>query len=122
VGQQFDHGPAVLAGGRHGLGPGVMLGHPGAVRPDELPQLVVAADLTRPRVVHHHMARPRGFQFVRVAVGQGGEVLPDRIGLAGGTGLAARKFHRADEVRKPGHAHILARGPAQRKTRRAGPG
>ena len=37
VGQQLDHGPAVVVSGRHGLDLGLVFGQPGLVRPDEVP-------------------------------------------------------------------------------------
>ena len=87
VGQQFHHGPPADHGGGHGLGPGVPLGKKDSVRADELPELLMAADLTRAGIVDHHLARPHRLQDVRVALVQRGEVLRDRIGVTGGVGL-----------------------------------
>src|SRR6185437_8816697 len=89
--------------GGDGLDPGMVLGQPGLVPADEVPQLPVAADLAGPGVVDHHLARPRGLEDVGIAPVQCGEVLPDRISLARGAGLLARQLHGADEIRKPRH-------------------
>jgi hypothetical protein len=101
--QQFHHRSPVGRRGRDGLDPGVVIGHPGLILADELPQVPVAADLPGARVVDHHLARPRRLKTVAVAPVQRGEELPDRIGLARGAGLLARQLHGADEVRKPRH-------------------
>src|SRR6185437_13823258 len=89
--------------GGDGLDPGMVLGQPGLVPADEVPQLPVAANLAGPGVVDHHLTRPRGLEDVGVAPAQCGEVLPDRISLARGAGLLARQLHGADEIRKPRH-------------------
>ena len=119
VRQQFHHRPAAGRRGGDGLDPGVVLGQPGLIPADEVPQLPVAADLAGPGVVDHHLARPRGLEDVGVAPVQCGEVLPDRISLARGAGLLARQLHGADEIRKPRHPnpHFLARPePPWRRT------
>ena len=103
VGQQFNHGPPVGAGGGHRLGTGVVLGQPGLVPADELPQLPVAADLACAGIVDHHLAGPHGLQGAGVAGVQRLEVLPNRIHLAFGTSLPAGQLHRAGEFRKPRH-------------------
>jgi hypothetical protein len=81
VRQQFHHGPPAGDRGGHRLDPGVLLGQPGFVLADELPQVSVAADLTGPGVVDDHLPGPHGLQRAGVTVVQRGEVLPDRISL-----------------------------------------
>src|SRR5947207_3157491 len=83
-----------------------MLGHPGAIAADELPQLAVAADLARAGIVDHHLARPRRLQGAAVTGVQRGEELPDRVRVTRVAGLPARQLHRTDELREPGHNSV----------------
>ena len=108
VGEEFDHGPPADARRRHRLDPCVALGQPDLIAANELPQLPVAADLAGFGVVDHHLTWPHGLQGVRVALGQRGEVLPDRIGLTRGASLHACQLRGVDEVRKPRHRDSLA--------------
>src|SRR5215475_6252760 len=101
--QQLHHRPSAGRRGRDGLDPGVVIGHPGLILADEVPQLLVAADLAGAGVVNHHLARPRGLEDVAVAPVQRGEELPDRISVARGAGLLARQLYGAGEIRKPRH-------------------
>ena len=52
------------------LGTNVALGHPGLVLPDELPQLLVAADLTGAGIVDDHLTGPHVLESVGVTVVQ----------------------------------------------------
>jgi len=113
VGQELDHGPAAGDGGGHGLGTGVSAGQPGLVPADEPPQLMVAADLARPGIVDHYLARPHGLQGTGVTMVQRGEVPRDRIGLTGGTSLKARQLNGTSEVREPRHLNPRAPFPAE---------
>ncbi len=56
--QEFYHGPAADAGGGDRLGPRVPVGPCRLVLADELPQVPVAADLARARVMDHYLAWP----------------------------------------------------------------
>jgi len=76
VRQQLDDGPPTDTGGGHGLDPCVALGEHGLTPVDKPPQLPVAADLARARVVDHHLAGPHGLQEVDVALVQRGEYCP----------------------------------------------
>ena len=126
VSEQFEHGPAVDAGGGHSLDPGPPVGKPHLVAVDELPELPVTADLTGVRVVDHHLAGPGVAQRVQVAVVERVEVDADGIGFAFGAGLPARQLHGADEVGEPGHLSPrhpgrATAGPATCRRARGGP-
>src|ERR1700734_3994036 len=89
---------------------GAQAGQPGQVAADELAHLLVAANLARPRIVDHDLARPDGLQDPGVALAQRGQELSDRVGQAVLANLLARELRRAGELRKPRHLDPLLPG------------
>ena len=78
--------------------------------------LPVTADLARPGIVDHDLARPHGLQDPRVALAQRRQELSHRIGQAVGAHILARQLRRTGEFREPRHLDPLLtwRGRAHR--------
>jgi len=111
VRQQLHHRPPAGTRRGHRLDPGTAPGQPGLIGADEPPQLPVAADLARARIINRHLTRPHRLQVAAITVVQRGEVLPHRIRPARRPGLPARQLHRTDKIRKPRHRNHLLPWP-----------
>ncbi len=94
VSDEFHHGSAAHTRGRHGVDPGIALGEPGPILPDEPSQPPVAVDLAGTRIVDHHLAGPHRLQ-------RGYHPCSKRRGIA-----------RRD---RPGRWHESAGGPTRRR-------
>ena len=113
--QQFDHGSLADQRGGHSLCTGIVFRQPGLIPADELPEFLVAPNLSSERVVDHDLPGPYILEKVTLALLDCPEVLGHRVSWPAAR-VAARQLDGTDEIRKPGHRDTTL--PGGRHSRR----